>query len=207
MNSSDIKIFRSDLITMCDKFLSDEIGINEIQVYADNLLFSDHHTWNDDKVIFDILFCWDNDTINYPINKKNMQLWKEFLVRNKSELEEYNNWKVHIEPQKLICEKYDSKWNPINKKLMVGISSNLLSDPINGLRHPAGKGTTGWFIWTGEYNDNEDFFQPICAEHLLQIRPQIIKYLGLDVGFRFIFDKNDYEDVWFDTNITHINSL
>jgi hypothetical protein len=93
---------------------------------------------------------------------------------------------------------------PINKKLNVGVSANLDNNPINGLRHPSEKGTTGWFIWTGEYSDADDFFQPICAEHLLQQRPDIIKYLGLDIGFRFLTDKNGYEDIWYDEKLKNI---
>ena len=103
-----------------------------------------------------------------------------------------------IPTKKTICRKYESKWNPINKKLMVGCSTDLSSDPINGLRHPKEGITTGWYIWSGEWSDNADFFKPICAEHLLQEKPELIKYLGLDVGFRFLIGKDNYEDVWYD---------
>lgn len=75
------------------------------------------------------------------------------------------------------------------------------TDPIHGLRHPEEKGTTGWYIWTGEYSESEDFFLPMCAEHLLQIRPELIKYFGLDVGYRFLIDKNGHEDVWYDEKL------
>jgi hypothetical protein len=99
-----------------------------------------------------------------------------------------------LSKQKFVCEKYGSKWTPINKKLRVGVADNLSTDPIHGLRHrndrQTTKGTTGWFIWTGEYSEAEDFFKPMCAEHLLQIRPDIIKYLGLGAGFRFLTDSN-----------------
>ena len=43
-----------------------------------------------------------------------------------------------------------------------------------------------------------DFFQPMYAEHLLQTRLSIIKYLALDVGFRFLVTESGYEDVWYD---------
>ena len=119
-------------------------------------------------------------------------------------LADYNLWNSHIERQKAICEKYDSKWNPINKKLKIGIGSDLNADPIHGLRHPNEKGTTRWYIWTGEYSESDDFFQPMCAEHLLQIRPELIKYFGLDVGYRFLIDKNGYEDVWYDEKLENV---
>jgi hypothetical protein len=55
---------------------------------------------------------------------------------------EHNSWNAHIDKQKEICSVYHSKWNPINKKLKVGASTDLSIDPIHGLRHPAEKGTT-----------------------------------------------------------------
>ncbi len=112
------------------------------------------------------------------------------------------NWKSFLEEQKQICLRYDSLFVPINESLMVGISADLNSDPLNGLRHKSENGTTGWFIWAGEYSESEDFFKPLCAEHLIKIKPEIIKYLGLDVGFRFLVGKNNYEDVWFDKNVS-----
>jgi hypothetical protein len=199
-----MQITRQDLIQICDKFLRDEIGRKEVEDYAWTLITSDDDEWDDD-IIAETLFDWDNKEINFPINKVNMQLWKKRLISGVDKLSEHNIWNVHIDIQKEICEKYDSKWTPINKNLMVGVSDNLISDPINGLRHPSDKGTTGWFIWTGDYSDADDFFKPMCAEHLLQIRPQIIKYLGLDVGFRFLTDSNGHEDVWYDETLKRVD--
>ncbi len=42
----------------------------------------------------------------------------------------------------------------------------------------------------------------MCAEHLLEINPKIVNYLGLEVGFRFLIDNNGYEDVWKDEKLT-----
>ena len=128
-------------------------------------------------------------------------MWKHQLETEENLLAEYNLWSVHINRQKEICEKYQSKWNPINKKLMIGIGSDLNSDPIQGLRRPKEKGITGWYIWTGEYSESDDVFKYIRTEQLLQIRPELIKYFGLDVGYRFLIDKNGYEDVWYDEEI------
>jgi hypothetical protein len=115
-----------------------------------------------------------------------------------------NDWNSYLEEQKKICKEYDSLWNPIDKNLKVGISTDLNSEPLNGLRHNSENGTTGWFIWSGEYDEREDFFKPICAEHLLEKKPEVIKYLALDVGFRFLIGKENYEDVWFDKKISEI---
>ena len=196
----ETKISRSDLIAKCDQYLNREIQEKDFEDYACNLITEEHFDWDDD-VISDIIYQWDSPELNFPINKKNIQLYKHLLETDEDLLKEYNLWNVHIDRQKEICEKFQSKWNPINKILMIGIGSDLNSDPIHGLRHPKEKGTTGWYIWTGEYSESADFFKPICAKHLLQIRPDLIKYFGLDVGYRFLIDKKEYEDVWFDEKL------
>jgi hypothetical protein len=41
-----------------------------------------------------------------------------------------------------------------------------------------------------------DFFKPMHAEHLEDFLPEVIPYLALEKGFRFIIDDTGYEDVW-----------
>lgn len=110
-------------------------------------------------------------------------------------------WDQFSIEQKIICEKYNSTFKPFDKKLKIGISDNLKLEPMNGLRHTEENGTSGWYIWSGEYSEKDDFFKPICAEHLLEILPEAIKYLALDTNYRFLIDKKGYEDVWFDQNL------
>lgn len=195
---------RQILIDYCDSFLNDKIDKKTIEDFAWEAITSDDYEFVDDEIITATIFEWDNEDINVEINKTNMQLWKNRLLMGQDDLVAYNIWNSHIENQKEICAAHSSLWRPINKKLRVGVSANLDEDPINGLRHPSEKGTTGWFIWTGDYSESEDFFQPMCAEHLLQLRPDIIKYLGLDIGYRFLADKNGYEDIWYDEKLKNI---
>jgi hypothetical protein len=198
-----MKVTRQDLIALCDKFLNEEIDKTIIQDFALSAISDDDLEWDDD-VIADTIFKLDNEDINFEINKINIQLWKNRLLTGQDDLILYNSWNIHIDKQKELCVKYNSQWKPINKRFKVGVSVDLEKDPINGLRHPGVKGTTGWFIWSGEYSDKVDFFQPTCAEHLLQRRPDIIKYLGLEIGFRFLSDRNGYEDVWYDEKLKDI---
>lgn len=197
-------VTRQHLLELCDKFLNDKIDKLVIQDFAWKAISDDDFEWDENDVISDTIFDWDNEDINFEINKTNIRLWKNRLLTGQDELMSYNSWNSHIDKQKEICKTNNSIWKPINKKLRVGVSGNLDKDPINGLRHPIEKGTTGWFIWTGEYSEADDFFQPICAEHLLQQRPDIIKYLGLDIGSRFLADRNGYEDIWFDEKLKYI---
>jgi hypothetical protein len=73
--------------------------------------------------------------------------------------------------------------------------------PINGLRHRAEGGTSGWYFWLGEESSSDpDFFSPLHAGHLKQQCPEIIKFLGLPPGYRFLIVE-DYLDVWFDESL------
>ncbi|GAA4807124.1 immunity protein Imm33 domain-containing protein [Litoribaculum gwangyangense] len=110
----------------------------------------------------------------------------------------------HTESQKRICKKYNSDFTQTDEKLFIGIATDLELEPINGLRHPEHGKMNGWYIWSGEWSNADAFFKPLCLEHLIEKKPDIIKYLGLDVGFRFLIDKKGYEDVWFDQNITEL---
>jgi len=73
--------------------------------------------------------------------------------------------------------------------------------PINGLRHFHEGNTTGWYIWAGEFSDAPDFFKPMHLFHLQEYYPELLKYLGLPPGNRFLIDNKGYEDVWFDEGL------
>ncbi|WP_025183814.1 hypothetical protein [Leptospira kirschneri] len=109
-----------------------------------------------------------------------------------------------IEQQKIICKKLNVNYCPSSLNSKVGIALNVKSGivlPINGLRHPIEGDTTGWYIWAGEVlSDATDFFQPLHVQHLQEWCPQIIKYLGLPPGWRFLVD-GDYEDIWYDESL------
>ena len=109
--------------------------------------------------------------------------------------------------QKYICNKYNVPYVPGNLNDMIGIAKNVASGlmPINGLRHsPDGNGIS-WYIWAGEeFSEADDFFQPMHVKHLQDINPEIIKYLGLPPGHRFLIDNKGYEDVWEDLSLLDI---
>jgi hypothetical protein len=105
--------------------------------------------------------------------------------------------------QESICLKYSASYLPCDDSMKVGISRNFDPNqfPINGLRHSPEGDTTGWYIWSGEEFSNEpDFFVPLHAVHLNDRCPNILKYLGLGPGWRFLLAPGQ-EDVWFDSNL------
>jgi len=112
----------------------------------------------------------------------------------------------YIKEQSDICNKYSSPFVSSPLSLKVGISRNMKDGalPINGLRHPIEGDTSGWYIWGGEeLSDDPDFFLPIHIEHLHEWCPDIIKFLGLSPGWRFLYTPN-YEDVWEDKTMLEI---
>ena len=108
--------------------------------------------------------------------------------------------------QQIVCEKYNAPFVASIPSLKVGIARNIkdLPEVINGLRHPLEGDTTGWYIWGGEEFSNEpNFFMPMHVEHLKDFCPEVIKFLGLAPGWRFLI-ANDYEDVWEDKSLLDV---
>lgn len=109
--------------------------------------------------------------------------------------------------QKAMCAQHCAEWFPAPSHLKIGVSLNLRSStaPINGLRHSPEGDTTGWYIWAGEGDppSDPDFFAPLHVEHLVQWRPEVLKFLGLPPGWRFLTD-GSYEDVWEDPTLLNV---
>jgi hypothetical protein len=79
-----MNITRENLTQLCDKFLNNEITKIEIKSFASTLMFSDELDWDDeDEILSDTIFEWDNEETNYVINKANMKLWKKRLLKPK----------------------------------------------------------------------------------------------------------------------------
>jgi hypothetical protein len=110
---------------------------------------------------------------------------------------------MDFKKQKQLCDKYGASFLEVPAHLKLGISLNVKDGvyPINGLRHPPQGDTSGWYIWAGEeLSDDLNFFMPFHVEHVEEWCPDIIKYLGLAPGWRFLFMPG-YEDVWEDKTL------
>lgn len=105
--------------------------------------------------------------------------------------------------QEKVCAKYGVLHFPSPAHLKVGIALNIREGvlPLNGLRHPPQGDTTGWFIWAGEtFSQEPDFFQPLHVAHVAAWCPEVLRFLGLPPGWRFLVAGN-YEDVWEDPSL------
>lgn len=100
------------------------------------------------------------------------------------------------------CRRFSVECVPSPPYLKVGIARDVRHGlwPLHGLRHPVVGDTTGWYIWSGQWSDAADFFVPLHVEHLAQWRPEVLPYLALPPGWRFLLAPN-YEDVWEDPTL------
>lgn len=103
------------------------------------------------------------------------------------------------EQQISICKRFGAEPLPARPDLKVGVSRNLKDHPApwNGMRNNIEGDTTGWYIWAGEWSDDPEFFVPLHVKHLAAWRPEVLPYLALPPGWRFLIAPG-YEDVWFE---------
>ncbi len=101
-----------------------------------------------------------------------------------------------------ICRDYDVTPEPpaLSDKLGVAIDT-LDRQPLNGMRNRAEGGSCGWFIWGGELSADADFFQPLHVSHLPEQCPEVLPFLSLPPGWRFLLATDSTADVWFDEEL------
>ena len=104
------------------------------------------------------------------------------------------------------CAQYGAAFVAAPPHSKIGVARNVLEriKPLNGLRHPPTADTCGWYVWAGEQlSSDPDFFVPLHVEHLLQWCPDVLPFLGLGPGWRFLVD-GAYEDAWEDGSLLNI---
>jgi hypothetical protein len=102
--------------------------------------------------------------------------------------------------QAAICRKFGADPMVPGPDDKVGIARNVRDgiQPLNGMRHLPERGTCGWYLWAGEdLSQDDDFFVPLHVMHVGEWTPEVIPYLALPPGWRFLIAPG-YEDVWFD---------
>lgn len=104
--------------------------------------------------------------------------------------------------QRTLCERYGASFSPPEATYKVGISDSALQGewPLHGLRHFPESGTTGWFIWSGEWSNNPDWFKPLHFYHMAEHCPAALRFMALPPGWRFLVAPG-YEDVWSDSDL------
>jgi hypothetical protein len=89
-----------------------------------------------------------------------------------------------------ICQEYGVNRVLLDFKLKLSVSEDFFSSSevlINGFRRSPEGNTCGWFLWKGEeMSDSEISFRQINVTYLIGHCHQVIPYLGLPTGWRFL---------------------
>lgn len=105
-----------------------------------------------------------------------------------------------------ICEQFKVRPVPADPELNCGVARNVINGayasageyPLTGVRHPPMNGTSGWYVWAGDYSDADDFFVPVHTLHLEHYCPELVPYLALPPGW-WIELAPGHEDAGYDT--------
>ncbi|QEC80457.1 hypothetical protein FSB76_10130 [Mucilaginibacter ginsenosidivorax] len=82
---------------------------------------------------------------------------------------------------------------------MIVISEGVLEgDFVDAVRYPSPQHMTGWWLTTNLYNNDIKTLKTIHYHHLAFKRPDLIKYLALPFGFRFL---SENKMIWFDEGV------
>ena len=113
-----------------------------------------------------------------------------------------------VRAQRRVCERYGVPHVPTRPDLKVGFNLDGEACPINGQREPFDTEydkLAGWWIWNGERVTSQASFSGLewhnlHAAHLVDYCPDVLPYLGLPPGWRFLIAP-DYEDVWHEPSL------
>ena len=103
------------------------------------------------------------------------------------------------------CKSYRCEFVPSPPESKLGLALRTVGNsPVNGLRHPVKENTNGWYIWCGtELSQSADFFSPLHTSHVQEYCPEVLPYLGLPPGYRFLL-AGDHVDIWFDAELLKV---
>jgi len=103
-----------------------------------------------------------------------------------------------IDEQKLLCEEFDSTYIEVKADDLIAVAlDSIKQEPLVGIRkRPTAGETVTWYIYGGELQSNDEDFEIMSVKELQEILPEVLPYLALDHGYRFMIDQDDYEDVW-----------
>lgn len=113
---------------------------------------------------------------------------------------------VNLAAMHSVCARYAVPFTEPTPAQKAGVPADIRETvwPLNGLRHPPQNDTSGWYFWRGrELSQAPDYFQPVHALHLPDMIPEVLPYLGLPPGWRFLIAP-DYQDVWYDPSLLDV---
>jgi hypothetical protein len=113
------------------------------------------------------------------------------------------NEPVPDQSRESVADRFQIAPSPVDLEHIIGLSRAARGGvfPLNGLRHPPVGETSGWYVWSGQILEPDpDFFESHHLSHLEALCPEVVPYLELPPGWRFLIAPG-YEDVWYDGSL------
>jgi hypothetical protein len=112
IENGEFEIEKKHLVKLCEAYLKQYITGEDLNTIGFALMFSEFFYWNtktkSGEIISQVINDWDNEKIGYDINRKNVQLWKEYL--------ETGNYCLDKNELKLKFRK-KGKWKKLYQKI------------------------------------------------------------------------------------------
>lgn len=110
----------------------------------------------------------------------------------------------NIEKLEEISEQCKDKFLPPKDSQLVVVSNGVFEgDLVEGVRYSSPEHMSGWWITTHKYNGDISTLRTEHIYHLIEKRPDLIKFISLAYGFRFFQEgyEGNEERVWFDEEV------
>lgn len=110
----------------------------------------------------------------------------------------------YLHSQYSLCETINAEFDsPTADKFVTIYNQVFESEEIQGVRYEEGGDQSGWLLYCKEQDLdtlNEDGFLTLHLYELTLKRPDILKFLALPTGYRFILKGNEY-NAWKDKSL------
>ncbi|RKT01033.1 immunity protein Imm33 domain-containing protein [Chryseobacterium defluvii] len=96
--------------------------------------------------------------------------------------------------QSELCSHYGLPAQFPNFNQMIVISDGVYEGKdIEGIRYESPEHMSGWWLITDDYDNNIESLKTVHFHHVVFTRPDILKYLSLPFGYRFLMQNGNVE--------------
>jgi len=105
--------------------------------------------------------------------------------------------------QKKICKKFGLSYEPCDIEQYLYISESVKEGkfPIEWKRYIEEGDFCGWYIWSGEKLLDNESYTKVSLNNIDEYSKELIKFLWLERGTRFIIEDDDYIEAEFDYRV------
>lgn len=96
------------------------------------------------------------------------------------------------------CDLHGSAFRPPRPDQLVVVSPGVLDSdrPTQGVRYPSPEHMSGWWVSTDLYDGDIDMMKPVHAHHVAAARPELVRLLALEYGWRWNAEVDPMQIRW-----------